>query len=69
MITLMQLGQLQNKMTRNIPPVASVVQQEKNPSDHLVLMRLPLGLFIIRDSIFIDSCLVHRIEPAESRSQ
>lgn len=53
--------------TRNISPVSSAEKkpQIKKPqfSDHLVLVRLPLGFFVIRDSIFIDSCLVHRIQP------
>lgn len=31
----------------------------------LVLVRLPFGFFVVRDSIFIDSCFVHWIEPSD----
>lgn len=64
-ITWMWLAQVQ-KNDQNQKYFSSCLLSsavKKSPSDHLVLVRLPLGFFIVRDSIFIDSCLVHRIQP------
>lgn len=35
----------------------------------LLLVSLPFGFFIVGNSIFIDSCSVHWIEPRESRAE